>query len=90
MTLQLELPFAVPEHARIDPWRLSDLLYDLAVTFGLVSLDNEDLLVYGEWGGKSSSDYIGENVKVVFGSEEKHTEVSKQLDICRRILGKTP
>jgi len=46
--------------------------------------------VYGEWGGKSSSDYIGENVKVVFGSEEKHTEVSKQLDICRRILGKTP
>jgi len=90
MTLQLELPFTVPEHARIDPWGLSDLLYDLAVTFGLVSLDNEDLLVYGEWGGKSSSDYIGENVKIVFGSEEKHPEVSKQLEICRRIRGKTP
>jgi hypothetical protein len=90
MTLQLELPFAVPEHARIDPWRLSDLLYDLALTFGLVSLDNENLLVYGEWGGKSSSDYIGENVKVVFGSDERHPEVSKQLEICRRILERIP
>ena len=89
MTMQLELPFAVPEHARIDPWKTSDLIYDLAVTFGLVSLDNEEILVYGEWGGKSSSDYIGENVKVKFVNEEKLQTVSRQLELCRRILGKT-
>ena len=86
MTLQLELPFEVPEHARIDPWRMSDLVYDLAVVFGLISLDNEEILVFGEWGGKSSSDYMGEHVKVRFGNGDRFDQVSKQLDICRRIL----
>lgn len=86
MTLQLELPFAVPEHARIDPWNLSNLLYDLALTLGLVSLDNEKILVFGEWGGKGSSDYLHENVKVRFTDDGMHDLVSKQLAICRRIL----
>jgi hypothetical protein len=89
MTLQLELPFAVPEHARIDPWRTSDLLYDLALVFGVVSLDNENIIIFGEWAGKSSSDYIKENVKVRFSSEEKFPEVARQADICRGILGST-
>jgi hypothetical protein len=87
MTMQLELPFAVPEHARIDPWKVSDLVYDLAVTFGVISLDNEEMLVFGEWGGKSSTDYIRENVKVRFGYEEKFPAVLKQLEMCRRVLG---
>lgn len=90
MTLQLELPFEVPEHARIDPWRLSDLVYDLALVFGVVSLDNEGLLVFGEWGGKSSTDYIGECVKVRFGDDGKWDQVSRQLDICRKILRMGP
>ncbi len=88
MTLQLELPFAVPEHARIDPWNLSNLLYDLAITLGLVSLDNEGTLIFGEWGGKASSDYLHENVKVRFGDDEIYALVSKQLAICRKILEK--
>ena len=87
MTLQLELPFQVPEHARIDPWKMSDMLYDLAVTMGIVSLDNEGILVYGEWGGKSSSDYLHENVRVRFTDERLHADISKQLDICRKVLG---
>jgi hypothetical protein len=86
MTLQLELPFAVPDHARIDPWRMSDLLYDLAVVFGVVSLDNENILIFGEWGGKSSSDYLAENVKVRFVDEEKFPSVAMQADLCRKIL----
>ena len=86
MTLQLELPYEVPEHARIDPWRLSDLIYDLALVFGVVSLDNEGLMVFGEWGGKSSSDYLGENVKVTFGEDAKSDLVSKQLETCREVL----
>jgi len=89
MTLQLELPFAVPEHARIDPWKITDLIYDLAITFGLISLDNEQMLVLGEWGGKSSSDYMRENVKVRFGNEEKFPAILKQLEMCRKVLGQT-
>lgn len=87
MTLQLELPFSVPEHSRIDPWKMSDLLYDLTVTFGVIGLTNEGLIVFGEWGGKSSTDYQHENVKVRFEDETAWETVSRQLEICRRIAG---
>jgi hypothetical protein len=43
--------------------------------------------VFGEWGGKSSSDYQRENVKVRFDDEGKWETVSRQLEICRRIAG---
>ncbi len=85
MTLQLELPFAVPEHSRIDPWKTSDLLYDLAVTFGAISLDNAGMLLLGEWGGKSSSDYQREKVKVGLLDESAYPEVARQLEICRKV-----
>ncbi len=87
MTMQLELPFGIPEHARIDPWKVSDLIYDLAVTFGVISLDGDVLLVLGEWAGKGSSDYGREHVKMRFGADDLHGQVAKQLDICRRVLG---
>lgn len=85
MTMQLELPYDVPEHARIDPWKMSDLLYDLAVTFGAVSFGTGDVIL-GEWGGKTSTDYLGERVKVRFGEDGIADEVSKQLALCRTIL----
>lgn len=84
MTLQLELPFEVPEHARIDPWNVSDLLYDLAITFGVISLDNAGVLIFGEWAGKSSSDYQGERVKVRFTDERQYPEIARQLEMCRK------
>lgn len=88
MTLQLELPFAVPEHSRIDPWDMSNLLYDLAITLGVVSLDNDGTLIFGEWGGKGSSDYLNENIKVRFGDDGMYPLISKQLAVCKKILGK--
>lgn len=88
MPLQLEMPFEVPQHARIDPWKMSDLIYDLAITFGVIALENEGIRVFGEWAGKSSSDYLHENMKVVFPENGKQDEVSKQLDVCRRVLGR--
>ncbi|MBN1678260.1 MAG: hypothetical protein JW880_06955 [Candidatus Thermoplasmatota archaeon] len=86
MTLQLELPFVVPEHARIDPWGTSDLFYDLAVTFGALSLENAGVLMLGEWGGKSSSDYQREKVKVRFLDELAYPEVARQLEVCRKVV----
>ncbi|HJX04371.1 MAG TPA: hypothetical protein VJ489_00985 [Thermoplasmata archaeon] len=86
MTLQLELPFSVPEHSRIDPWKVSDLLYDLAVTFGAITLTNENIILLGEWGGKSSSDYLRENVRVRLQDEGVHPDLERQLDLCRKIL----
>lgn len=87
MTLQLEFPYEVPEHGRIDPWRMSDLIYDLSVVFGVIGID-DSTMVFGEWAGKGSSDYQRENVKVKMRNEDQARTVSKQLDVCRRILRK--
>jgi len=87
MTLQLELPFEVPKHARIDPWRMTDLLYDLAITFGAISLDSEGIFLMGEWGGKSSSDYQRENVTARFSTDELHPEIARQVSVCRSVQG---
>ncbi|MCU0860385.1 MAG: hypothetical protein MUE55_07370, partial [Thermoplasmata archaeon] len=89
MTLQLELPFEPPEHARVDPWTVGDIIHDLAVTLGVVSLSNAGVLVYGEWGGKTSTDYAKENLKIVSDDAEVMASVSRQLDVCRKILGRT-
>jgi len=86
MTLQLEVPFDVPNHARMDPWDVSDLLHDLALTFGVISLDNEGILLFGEWGGKTSADYQKERVMARFRNEERSSTVSQQVKLCRKVL----
>ncbi len=87
MTLQLEFPYDVPEHGRMDPWKVSDLIYDLALVLGVISLD-DSTFVFGEWAGKSSADYQRENVKLRMKNEEQAKIIAKQLDVCRRVLTK--
>jgi hypothetical protein len=86
MAIQLDYPHDVPQHGKIDPWAVSDLLYDLAVTFGAVSLENPGLTILGEWAGKNSLDYGRERVKVLFEDEREQAEVERQQGLCRGIL----
>jgi len=87
MTLQLEMPFDMPEHGRLHPWAISDLLYDLAITFGAVSIDNTGTTIMGEWGGKSSTDYSREHIKVMLEDEGAADKVASQQALCRSFLG---
>lgn len=87
MTIQLEYPHEVPQHGRIDPWAVSNLVYDLALMLGVISVSNAGILVFGEWRGKTSADYAEENVMVRFEDEGMHSEIARQCDVCRRILG---
>lgn len=86
MAIQLDYPHEIPQHGRIDPWSVSDLLYDLALTFGAVSLENPGLTLLGEWAGKNSGDYGSERVKVLFEDEREQAEVERQQALCRGIL----
>lgn len=86
MALQLEYPHEVPRHGRLDPWAVSDLLYDLTVTFGALSLDNAGVTLLGEWGGKTSTDYSKEHVKALFEDDGARAEVERQLGLCRAVL----
>jgi hypothetical protein len=53
----------------------------------VVSLENAGVEVFGEWRGKTSSDYAEENVMVRFSDDSMQAEIARQCDVCRRILG---
>ena len=76
----------VPKRLNVSPWYLRNLVYDLTITLGAVSIENkEEITFLGEWKGKASGDYFKELVKVRFSDEERHNSVSKELARCREI-----
>lgn len=87
--MQLIPPTEVPRRLNVEPWRLRDLVHDIAVVFGALSLENkeDEITVLGEWRGKTSDDYLNERVKVLFSDADRHDSVSEELRRCRDILG---
>ena len=85
---QLVPPTDVPKRLLVEPWRLRDLVHDLAVVFGAISFENkkDEITVLGEWRGKTSDDYIRERVKVLFSDGRRFKAVQEELNRCRSVL----
>ncbi len=63
----------------IDPLRIPYLLYDLAVNFGAIRVNNT--IILSEWRGKDVENYLNENLKIYNVDEN----LAKDLNICRRL-----
>lgn len=85
MAIQLIIGAGMPTQKEIDPWCLQDLMYDLAVAFGVVEFTGRGIAFLGEWGGKSSEDYNEERIKVRIYDDIAAREVEKELALCRKI-----
>ena len=85
--MQLVPPHEVPKRLRVEPWLLRNLLYDMAVVFGAISLEHKEevITILGEWRGKTSRDYTNEKVKVMIQNDERHQSVKDELSICREL-----
>ena len=87
-TKQLLVHTDVPKDCAANPWSVKDLLHDLAVTMGVISIEGDETIVLlGEWRGKTSDDYSDEKVKVVFEGveEDRYARIMKELGTCREI-----
>jgi hypothetical protein len=60
----LKYPYTISENVELDPWLLPELLYELAIVFGVISLKGHGIRVMGEWAGKTAEDYLDERVKL--------------------------
>jgi hypothetical protein len=60
----LLVPHEVPTQAVITPLQLVDLLYDLAIYFGVIRLTGTGVTIFGEWKGKGYKNYSLEQVNV--------------------------
>lgn len=85
MAIQLILGTGIAPQTQVDPWALQDLIYDLAVAFGVIEFAGLSVAVLGEWGGKSSEDYNEEHIKVRFSDDKMATAIDKELRLCRAI-----
>ncbi len=75
-SIYFKLPHKVWD-LNIDPMRIPYLLYDLAVNFGVIQLN--DTIILSEWRGKEVEDYLKENLKIY----NVNKELAKDISLCR-------
>ena len=61
----LVIPHEVPRTLPADQWGMANILYDLAIHFGIIRLSGLGIILLGEWMGKSVQDYLDEKVKII-------------------------
>lgn len=64
-SLLLKYPHEVPTSLNFDPWLLPEFLYDLAISFGILSLKGLGVKIQGVWGGKNADHYLKEMLRFV-------------------------
>lgn len=67
--LLLKYPREVPSELDFDPWLLPEFLYDLSLSFGVLSFKGLGVKIHGVWGGKSADHYLKEMLKFVIEDE---------------------
>ena len=82
----LILPHEVPYRIeRLTQWHMVDLLYDLAITLGAITLGS-GVIILGEWKGKVESDWDSENLKLLINkSSGIYEEMERDMNIIRGI-----
>lgn len=84
--LILRYPNEVPARVPFDPWLVPELIYDLALTFGVVSLKGLGLRLMGDWAGKTAEDFKAERVRLVMEPGSTLTNaLEKDLRILERL-----
>ncbi|MEM0448574.1 MAG: hypothetical protein QW520_01975 [Methanomassiliicoccales archaeon] len=82
----LRYPNEIPERIPFDPWLIPELIYDLALTFGMIQLKGLGLRMLGDWGGKTAEDFKAEKVKIIAEQGSRLGEsLEKDLRILRRL-----
>ncbi len=84
-SLGLRYPREIPSKLTADPWLLVELLYDLSIVFGAISLKGLGVVVMGDWSGKTTEDYHRERVKLVV---EENSSFRRVLEKDHRILAR--
>ncbi len=82
----LIVPHKVPVSGPILPFCLVDLLYDLAITFGVIRLQGPGITIFGEWKGKGLTHYSNEGLKLIISKESRiKDEFERDLRITKKI-----
>jgi hypothetical protein len=81
--LVLRYPNEVPRTVTFDPWLFVELMHDLAVTYGVLTVKGLGLRIMGDWAGKTADDFRAEKLKIV---TEESSVLADPLLSDQRIL----
>ena len=84
----LIVPHEVPEQGKIAPCQLVDLLFDLAIYFGVIRLTGTGVTIFGEWKGKGYQDYSLERLNLRVTPDSRiWEEFDRSMRIAQKIDG---
>jgi hypothetical protein len=84
----LIIPHVMPQKGDIAPYSLVNLLFDCAITFGVIRLGGTGVTIFGEWKGKSYNDYALEHLNLAMEPESRiKGELDRDLRIADKIRG---
>ena len=82
----LIIPHKMVQRGDIEPSRLVNLLYDLAITFGVIRISGTGVMIFSEWKGKGFEDYKREHLRLVIEEDSQIKEdLGRDLRIANRI-----
>jgi hypothetical protein len=82
----LRYPYDVPRTIAYDPWLVAELLYDLSLIHGIISIRGLGVKVFGDWAGKTAEDYRQEKIKIVLEeSSALNDDLTRDWKILERI-----
>jgi hypothetical protein len=81
----LIIPHIVLVKGPIEPRKIVDLIFDVAITFGVIRLTGTGITIFGEWKGKGFEDYSREHLKLKI---EENSRIKDELERDFRIAKK--
>jgi hypothetical protein len=80
------LPHEIESSGKIQPHQLVNLLFDLAISFGVIRLGGTGVTIFGEWKGKNFNNYSHEHVKLKIQDDSRiRKEFERDLRITDKI-----
>jgi hypothetical protein len=87
----LHVPHVTVDWARLTPETCAHLIRDLAVTYGCISLKGTGIVVYGEWTGMTSSNWMNEDLMLwVEEGARILPPLKRSLKVSRAIRSRFP
>ncbi|UCE35964.1 MAG: hypothetical protein JSW00_10385 [Thermoplasmata archaeon] len=82
----LIIPHNIGSKGKIEPISLVNLIFDCALTFGVVRLGGVGVTIFGEWKGKSFDDYTREHLKIWLENDSRiKKEFERDIGIANAI-----
>ncbi len=81
--IELKYPHHFEGPISCDHWLITELLYDLVITFGFLSLEGLGVRLLGTWSGKDANDYLDQRLRV---EVEQGASISSELELSYQIL----